>query len=66
MPKSFSYYEERVLKALADRLDEFYLVGGTALSLYYFHHRESFDLDFFSQEFDLLRTRRIIDFLSGN
>jgi predicted nucleotidyltransferase component of viral defense system len=29
-------------------LKNFYLSGGTALSSWYFHHRESFDLDFFS------------------
>ncbi|MDP2649490.1 MAG: nucleotidyl transferase AbiEii/AbiGii toxin family protein [bacterium] len=28
----------------------FYLTGGTALSEYYLHHRESDDLDFFSEE----------------
>lgn len=29
---------------------KFYLTGGTALSAIYFHHRESEDLDFFSEE----------------
>ncbi len=29
--------------------DNFYLTGGTALSSWYLHHRESYDLDFFSQ-----------------
>lgn len=28
-------------------LDNFYLSGGTALSSWYLHHRESYDLDFF-------------------
>ena len=31
-------------------LKRFYLTGGTALSCFYLHHRESFDLDFFSEE----------------
>lgn len=29
-------------------LNTFYLSGGTALSSWYLHHRESYDLDFFS------------------
>lgn len=32
------------------RLDQFYLSGGTALTAYYFHHRFSEDLDFFTPE----------------
>ncbi len=31
-------------------LKKFYLGGGTALSSWYLHHRESFDLDFFSEK----------------
>lgn len=31
-------------------LKKFYLSGGTALSSWYLHHRESFDLDFFSEK----------------
>lgn len=31
-----------------DILTQFYLSGGTALSSWYLHHRESYDLDFFS------------------
>ncbi len=31
-------------------LEHFYLTGGTALSSWYLHHRESYDLDFFSDE----------------
>lgn len=31
-----------------DILTNFYLSGGTALSSWYLHHRESYDLDFFS------------------
>lgn len=33
----------------ADLCKQFYFTGGTALSSYYFHHRYSEDLDFFSQ-----------------
>lgn len=46
-------YQNRVLKALAGKLGRFYLAGGTALSNYHFqHHRESYDLDFFTQRYD--------------
>lgn len=31
-------------------LKQFYLSGGTALSSWYLHHRESYDLDFFSDQ----------------
>lgn len=31
-------------------LRNFYLSGGTALSCWYLHHRESYDLDFFSEQ----------------
>ncbi len=32
--------------------DGFYLTGGTALARFYFHHRESIDLDLFTNEPD--------------
>ena len=44
--------QETVLRCLAGKIPDFYLVGGTALSEFYFHHRESFDLDFFTKEYD--------------
>lgn len=40
-------------------LKTFYLSGGTALSSWYLHHRESYDLDFFSEvTFDYERITR--------
>lgn len=40
-------------------LENFYLTGGTALSSWYLHHRESYDLDFFSNKpFDYDKIRR--------
>ncbi len=32
--------------------EHFYLTGGTALARFYFHHRESLDLDMFTNEFN--------------
>lgn len=45
-------------------LKNFYLSGGSALSSWYFHHRESYDLDFFSEwRFD---GNRIADWVKRN
>lgn len=41
-------YQKKVLKALSGKIDDFYLAGGTALALFYFQHRLSIDLDFFT------------------
>ena len=43
--------QEEILRALEGKIDDFYLAGGTALARFYFHHRESEDLDFFTQKF---------------
>ena len=42
--------QKEVIKLIADDtlFDNFYLAGGTALSVYYLQHRVSDDLDFFS------------------
>ncbi len=52
-------YQERVLKILSGRIKNFYLAGGTALSRFYFQHRDSDDLDFFTQRFLPLRVEKI-------
>lgn len=54
----------KVLKALTSKVNDFYLGGGTALSLYYFHHRKSIDLDFFSHKLSRLRIEEIIKLIS--
>jgi len=46
---------KKVLAALAGQADGFYLVGGTALSLYYFEHRESYDVDLFTKDLSINR-----------
>jgi hypothetical protein len=55
--------QEKVLGFLADKIDDFYLAGGTALSRYYFQHRISEDLDFFSHDYSRLRIQEIIGYL---
>lgn len=56
-------YQEKVLKSLADKVDEFYLAGGTALSLFYFQHRMSVDLDFFTPNFRPMRVKEVVEYL---
>jgi len=41
-------YAKILLSVLKNRLQGFALAGGTALSMFYLNHRESYDLDFFS------------------
>ncbi len=50
---------------MADRMDGFYLAGGTALSMCYFQHRASYDLDFFTQSFSQKRIKACVDDLAG-
>ncbi len=55
---------DRTLKKLANKLEDFYLAGGTALSLFYFKHRESYDLDFFTKNFSRVKIEEIMSGLS--
>lgn len=56
-------FQELVLKVLSGKINEFYLAGGTALSLFYFQHRLSVDLDFFTPKFSYKRVKEIITYL---
>lgn len=38
----------------------FYLAGGTALAKFYFQHRDSYDLDFFSQDYSPAKIRELV------
>lgn len=66
MAKSISKYQESVLKTLSGKIDDFYLGGGTALSQFYFHHRESVDLDFFTKNFLKSRIVQAVNELKNN
>lgn len=57
---------DRVLKVLNGKLDTFFLGGGTALSLFYLHHRESFDLDFFSKIFSESKIKETISIIEDS
>ena len=63
MKNNIIIMQKEILKFLAGKIDDFYLTGGTALSLFYFNHRYSDDLDFFTKEFDVTRVERVIDHL---
>lgn len=49
--KTLFDYQDIVLKAIKEKTTPFYLAGGTALAKFYFQHRDSYDLDFFSQKY---------------
>jgi predicted nucleotidyltransferase component of viral defense system len=55
-----------VLPFLKNKVDDFYLAGGTALSMFYYEHRESFDLDFFTRQFSRERILKLMDELKKN
>ncbi|MFH1771670.1 MAG: nucleotidyl transferase AbiEii/AbiGii toxin family protein [Candidatus Omnitrophota bacterium] len=55
---------DEVLGFLANKMGGFYLAGGTALSAFYFNHRESYDLDFFTKEFMRTRIAKIVKDIS--
>lgn len=57
--------QDKILGILANKIDDFYLLGGTALAKYYLHHRLSEDLDFFTQDFDYRRIWKIKELLSS-
>ena len=50
---------------MSGKIDDFYLAGGTALSLYYFNHRVSVDLDFFTHDFKSSNVEEISEFISS-
>ncbi|MCK4851812.1 MAG: nucleotidyl transferase AbiEii/AbiGii toxin family protein [Candidatus Omnitrophica bacterium] len=63
--EKISRYQDTVLRVLANKIDDFYLAGGTALSLFYFQHRLSVDLDFFTPHFSYKRIEEIVRYLEG-
>lgn len=56
--------QDKVLSILAGKVDEFYLADGTALAKFYFHHRTSEDLDFFTQTFNYQRIQEVKNLLA--
>ncbi|MFH0840088.1 MAG: nucleotidyl transferase AbiEii/AbiGii toxin family protein [Candidatus Omnitrophota bacterium] len=54
----------KIIKSLNGKVEGFYLAGGTALSLFYFHHRESYDLDFFTKDFSKKKAEQIVKYIA--
>jgi predicted nucleotidyltransferase component of viral defense system len=52
--------QKKVLKVFAAEAKNFALSGGTALELYYLHHRFSADLDFFSPKYNLSEIESLV------
>jgi predicted nucleotidyltransferase component of viral defense system len=51
---------KRILDVFSEEARHFALAGGTALELYYLHHRFSADLDFFSPRYDVKEIQNLI------
>ena len=63
-PVSYIQGEQRkIVRIITKRFKSYYLTGGTALA-FYFGHRFSEDLDFFTQEYRKGDPDRIMDFIS--
>ena len=62
--KTIVSWQDKVLRILSGRLDNYCLGGGTALSKFYFNHRMSFDLDFFTQRYSRKEIISLLKFLS--
>ena len=52
--------QRRILNVFSREARHFALAGGTALELYYLHHRFSADLDFFSPKYDITEIQNLI------
>ncbi|MFC1699768.1 nucleotidyl transferase AbiEii/AbiGii toxin family protein [Candidatus Omnitrophota bacterium] len=57
--------QKRIARRVAEKFKKYYLTGGTALS-FYFDHRFSEDLDFFTQRYKKEEPERIMDFVVKN
>lgn len=52
--------QNEIIGVFSKEAEDFALSGGTALELYYLHHRFSRDLDFFSPKYDVKEIERLI------
>lgn len=64
--KSLVQWQDKTLRALRGKADDYCLGGGTALSKVYFHHRLSLDLDFFTTKFSRKNILSLVKFLSDD
>lgn len=52
--------QKHILNVFSREARHFALAGGTALDLYYLHHRFSADLDFLSPKYDVMEIQNLI------
>ena len=52
--------QKKILGVFAKSAKSFALSGGTALELYYLHHRFSADLDFFSPKYNISEIEKLV------
>lgn len=62
--KRIIQWQEKILKVLANKAKGYCLGGGTALARIYFHHRQSYDLDFFTSDFSRKDIISIAEYLT--
>jgi len=60
MEKKLRDKQVQILRAFGKNSGSFALSGGTALELYYLHHRFSADLDLFSPIYDIVEIEKIV------
>lgn len=60
MDKKVRNAQQRILSLISGHSGTFALTGGTALELYYLHHRFSSDLDFFSPKYNIKEIEGLI------
>jgi predicted nucleotidyltransferase component of viral defense system len=52
--------QKEILRVFSKTAGNFALAGGTALELFYLHHRFSVDLDFFSPTYSISEIERLV------
>jgi predicted nucleotidyltransferase component of viral defense system len=60
MNTKIRHAQRLILSVFSGKANRFALAGGTALELYYLHHRFSADLDFLSPKYDMNEIRKLI------
>ncbi len=62
--KRIIYWQDKILTILNGMADAYCLGGGTALSKFYFGHRQSFDLDFFTIKYSRKAIISLMEYVS--
>jgi predicted nucleotidyltransferase component of viral defense system len=57
--------QKRISGLVTNKFTDYYLTGGTALA-FYFKHRYSEDLDFFTQKYDFVQVKKVAKYIEQN